>query len=73
MSTRWSPGPPRQSSWQRGAEGSGLLAFERATIIDRVINGMERQAARGGWNGGYVPFGYRFISRRVAGGGCDTP
>ena len=36
--------------------------FERATIIDRVINGMERKAARGGWNGGYVPFGYLFIS-----------
>ena len=32
--------------------------FERATIIDRVINGMERKAARGEWPGGYRPHGY---------------
>jgi site-specific DNA recombinase len=32
--------------------------FERATIIDRVINGMERKAARGQWCGGYRPHGY---------------
>jgi site-specific DNA recombinase len=39
----------------------GVFAeFERATIIDRVIAGMERKAARGGWNGGGVPFGYRY-------------
>jgi site-specific DNA recombinase len=38
----------------------GVFAeFERATIIDRVIAGMERKAARGGWNGGPIPFGYR--------------
>lgn len=37
-----------------------LHEFERATIIDRVIAGMERKAARGGWNGGAVPFGYSF-------------
>lgn len=37
----------------------GVFAeFERATLIDRVIAGMERKAARGGWNGGAVPFGY---------------
>ncbi len=37
----------------------GVFAeFERATIIDRVIAGMERKAARGGWNGGSIPFGY---------------
>lgn len=36
----------------------GVFAeFERATIIDRVVAGMERKAARGGWNGGTVPFG----------------
>ena len=52
----------------------GVFAeFERATIIDRVIAGMERKAARGGWNGGYVPFGYRFISRRVASGNGQSP
>ena len=33
--------------------------FERATIIDRVVNGMERKAARGEWCGGYRPFGYQ--------------
>src|SRR5262245_36220571 len=38
----------------------GVFAeFERATIIDRVVAGMERKAARGGWNGGGVPWGYR--------------
>src|SRR5437879_6465940 len=38
----------------------GVFAeFERATLIDRVIAGMERKAARGGWHGGMVPFGYR--------------
>jgi site-specific DNA recombinase len=33
--------------------------FERATIIDRVIAGMERKASQGGWCGGRHPFGYR--------------
>ena len=38
----------------------GVFAeFERASIIDRVIAGMERKAARGGWLGGTIPFGYR--------------
>jgi site-specific DNA recombinase len=36
----------------------GVFAeFERATIIDRVVNGMERKAARGGWPGGPLPYG----------------
>jgi len=35
----------------------GVFAeFERATIIDRVIAGMERKASRGGWCGGQRPF-----------------
>ncbi len=33
--------------------------FERATIIDRVIAGMERKAASGAWCGGYRPYGYQ--------------
>jgi site-specific DNA recombinase len=38
----------------------GVFAqFERETIIDRVICGMERKAARGQWCGGYRPFGYQ--------------
>jgi len=38
----------------------GVFAeFERATIIDRVVAGMERKAARGGWPGGTVPYGLR--------------
>ncbi len=38
----------------------GVFAeFERATLIDRVINGMERKVARGGWMGGSAPYGYR--------------
>jgi site-specific DNA recombinase len=37
----------------------GVFAeFERATIIDRVIAGMERKASRGGWCYGAPPFGY---------------
>ncbi len=39
----------------------GVFAeFERATIIDRVIAGMERKAANGGWCGGALPYGYAF-------------
>jgi len=38
----------------------GVFAeFERATLIDRVIAGMERKAARGEWLGGRAPYGYR--------------
>src|SRR6266540_4327479 len=38
----------------------GVFAeFERATIIDRVVAGMERKAARGGWPGGSRPYGIR--------------
>jgi site-specific DNA recombinase len=38
----------------------GMFAqFERDTIIDRVIAGMERKAASGKWKGGRRPFGYR--------------
>jgi site-specific DNA recombinase len=37
----------------------GMFAqFERDTIIDRVIAGMERKAAKGKWSGGGRPFGY---------------
>ena len=38
--------------------------FERATIVERVIAGMERKAARGEWNGGSVPFGYQLDAER---------
>jgi site-specific DNA recombinase len=38
----------------------GMFAqFERDTIIDRVIAGMERKAASGKWKGGRRPYGYR--------------
>ena len=38
----------------------GMFAqFERDTIIDRVIAGMERKAASGKWKGGRRPFGYQ--------------
>ncbi|WP_327002723.1 recombinase family protein [Dactylosporangium sp. NBC_01737] len=37
----------------------GVFAeFEREVIIDRVITGMERKAAKGLWNGGSTPYGY---------------
>ena len=42
----------------------GVFAeFERETIIDRVIAGMERKAAKGLWTGGARPLGYT-IDRR---------
>src|SRR5437764_4394038 len=45
----------------------GVFAeFERATIIDRVIAGMERKAARGEWLGGQRPFGYLIDTTRNA-------
>jgi site-specific DNA recombinase len=41
----------------------GVFAeFERATIVERVIAGMERKAAWGEWNGGSLPFGYRLAA-----------
>lgn len=37
----------------------GVFAeFEREVIIDRVIAGMERKAAKGLWHGGHPPYGY---------------
>lgn len=37
----------------------GVFAeFERETIIDRVINGMNAKAAKGKWVGGTRPYGY---------------
>jgi len=43
----------------------GVFAeFERATITDRAIAGMERKAARGEWTGGSLPFGYRLAAER---------
>jgi site-specific DNA recombinase len=38
--------------------------FERATIVERVIAGMERKAARGEWTAGQLPFGYRLDAHR---------
>ena len=43
--------------------------FERATIVDRVIAGMERKAARCGWCGGSRPFGYDVDQKT----GCLAP
>ncbi len=38
----------------------GMFAqFERDTIIDQVIAGMERKAAAGKWKGGRRPYGYQ--------------
>lgn len=49
----------------------GVFAeFERATIIDRVVAGMERKAARGEWTAGRYPFGYTTPQRTK---GDDSP
>jgi site-specific DNA recombinase len=38
----------------------GVFAeFERATIVERTVAGMQRKAERGEWVGGNIPFGYR--------------
>ncbi len=43
----------------------GVFAeFERATIVERTIAGMERKAARGEWTGGSVPYGYTLDAER---------
>lgn len=39
----------------------GVFAeFERATLIERVVAGMTKKAAQGGWNGGPKPLGYTY-------------
>ncbi len=43
----------------------GVFAeFERSSIVERTIAGMERKAARGEWTGGSVPYGYRLDPER---------
>jgi site-specific DNA recombinase len=43
----------------------GVFAeFERATIVERTVAGMERKAERGEWVGGDIPFGYRLDNAR---------
>jgi DNA invertase Pin-like site-specific DNA recombinase len=42
----------------------GVFAeFEHEMIIDRVVNGMERKAAKGKWTLGTAPFGYHADSK----------
>ena len=53
----------------------GMFAqFERDSIIERVIAGMERKAAKGLWKGGRRPFGYT-VDRgtRYNSSTCNTP
>ncbi|HWM64650.1 MAG TPA: recombinase family protein [Solirubrobacterales bacterium] len=43
----------------------GVFAeFERATIVERTVAGMQRKAERGEWVGGNIPFGYRLDENR---------
>jgi site-specific DNA recombinase len=43
----------------------GVFAeFERATIVERTIAGMQRKAERGEWVVGSIPFGYRLEEDR---------
>ncbi len=43
----------------------GVFAeFERAMIVERILAGQERKAARGGWCGGRRPFGYDIAADR---------
>ncbi|HSH59218.1 MAG TPA: hypothetical protein VK988_06165 [Acidimicrobiales bacterium] len=38
--------------------------IKRETIIDRVVAGMERKAARSEWTAGRYPFGYTDAERK---------
>ncbi|MEX2586668.1 MAG: recombinase family protein [Actinomycetota bacterium] len=52
----------------------GVFAeFERATIIDRVIAGMERKAARGEWCVGAPPYGYGLKDGRLVVNEVEAP
>ena len=52
----------------------GVFAeFERATIIDRVVAGMERKAARGGWASGGPPYGYDLRDGALVVNGQQAP
>ncbi|HXB64298.1 MAG TPA: recombinase family protein [Solirubrobacteraceae bacterium] len=43
----------------------GVFAeFERALIVERILAGLERKAARGGWCGGRRPYGYDIAADR---------
>jgi site-specific DNA recombinase len=43
----------------------GVFAeFERATIVERIVAGMERKAARGEWTAGRIPYGYQLDEDR---------
>src|SRR5439155_25662331 len=43
----------------------GVFAeFERSSIVERTIAGMERKAARGEWTGDALPFGYTIDEER---------
>lgn len=49
----------RGSELETWCPGRGVFAeFEREMIIDRVINGMERKAAKGRWTLSAAPYGY---------------
>jgi site-specific DNA recombinase len=50
-----------------------VAEFERAVIIDRVIAGMERKAARGEWVAGAQPFGYRIRDSRLVPDETEAP
>ncbi|MGH9056441.1 MAG: recombinase family protein [Acidimicrobiales bacterium] len=72
-----SPTEPFDTTTPAGRTMVKLLAvvaeFERAVIIDRVIAGMEREAARGEWVAGARPFGYRIHQSRLVPHEAEAP
>jgi site-specific DNA recombinase len=40
--------------------------FERELLSERVRHACEQRARKGYWNGGYVPYGYRKVNKRLA-------
>lgn len=50
-----------------------VAEFERAVILDRVIAGMERKAARGEWVAGARPFGYCIRDSRLVADDAEAP
>jgi len=43
----------------------GVFAeFERESIVERTVAGLQKKASRGGWTGGQTPYGYTYDQER---------
>lgn len=44
---------------------SAVSEIERENIIEQAMNGRREKARQGGWNGGFAPYGYKFIDGKL--------